>query len=82
MSYGCYDTTLIAIGNGAQKWRGFPFFDFEAHLKHVAMVKNQYVRVEYNRLKHCTSNGMLDVAIGDPVWKWRIFELFWPKSGK
>jgi len=44
------------------------------------MVKNQYVRVEYNRLKHCTSNGMLDVATGDPVWKWRIFEIFCPKS--
>jgi len=43
------------------------------------MVKIQHVRVECNRLKHCASNGMLHVAIGDSVRKWRIFELFWPK---
>ena len=30
-SYHCYDTTLVAIGNGVWKWRVFPFFDFEAH---------------------------------------------------
>jgi len=40
------------------------------------MVKNQHVRIVCNRLEHCASNGLLHVAIGDPVWKWQIFELF------
>ena len=63
------------FGNG-----GVFRFWFWAIFKHVGMVKIQYIRVEYKRLEHCTSNGMLHVAIGDPVRKWRIFELFWPKS--
>jgi len=46
------------------------------------MGKTEHIWLNYNRLEHYTSNGMLHVAIGDPVWKWRIFELFWPKFGK
>jgi len=44
------------------------------------MVKIQQVTVECKRLKHCASNCMLNVAIGDRGKFWRIFELFGPKS--
>jgi len=40
-------------------------------------VKIEHVFVKYNSLHYCNSNGMLNVAIGDLVWKWQIFELFW-----
>jgi len=41
------------------------------------MVKIDHVLVKYNSLHYCSSNGVLHVAIGDLVWKWQIFELFW-----
>jgi len=31
LSCRCYDTTLVALGNGVQKGRGFPFFDLEPY---------------------------------------------------
>ena len=31
LSYGCYDTTFVALGNGLWKWQVFPFFDFEPY---------------------------------------------------
>ena len=38
-SNGCYDTILVAIGNCVQKWRGFPFLDFEPYLNMLAWWK-------------------------------------------
>ena len=44
------------------------------------MVKIEHVLINYNSLHFCASNGVIDVAIGDRVKFWRIFELFGPKS--
>src|ERR1043165_7852157 len=45
------------------------------------MVKSQHVWIKYNSLQYCCFNGLICVAIGNIVRKWRIFELFWQKSG-
>jgi len=59
---------------------GFFIFDFCILLKRVVMVKIEHVPIKYYNLFNCGSNGIIAVAISNLVQKWRIFELFWPKS--
>ena len=54
----------------------FQTFKLQPSFEHVTMAKLQHVMVENNAVNDWAFNEMTIVVIGNPVQKWRIFEVF------